>query len=120
MTIMHVSHHTDVSTVNYSSLHTQRKLRHCVTDVKRQYPIAPLFRGDLGMCRQCVYQALFSSPTQKSLGMRLTEQRTQAHRLEQPVGRFSVQFFLVSFLDMCVKSEVSYGIVLINGDCSRD
>ena len=47
MTIMHASHHTDVSTVNYSSLHTQRKLHHCVTDVKRQYPIAPLFRGDL-------------------------------------------------------------------------
>ena len=51
MTIMHASHHTDVSTVNYSSLHTQRKLHHCVTDVKRQYPIAPLFRGDLGMRR---------------------------------------------------------------------
>ena len=47
MTIMHASHHTDVSTVNYSSLHTQRKLHHCVMDVKRQYPIAPLFRGDL-------------------------------------------------------------------------
>ena len=52
MTIMHASHHTDVLTVNYSSLHTQRKLHHCVTDVKRQYPITPLFRGDLGMRRQ--------------------------------------------------------------------
>ena len=47
MTIMHASHHTDVSTVDYSSLHTQQKLHHCVTDVRRQYPIAPLFGGDL-------------------------------------------------------------------------
>ena len=34
-------------TADYYSLHTQRKLHHCVTDVRRQYPIAPLFRGDL-------------------------------------------------------------------------
>ena len=47
MTIMHASHHTDVSTVNYSSLYTQQKLHHCVMDVRRQYPIAPLFQGDL-------------------------------------------------------------------------
>ena len=47
MTIMHASHHTDVSTVNYSSLHTQRKLHHCVMDVKQQYPIALLFRSNL-------------------------------------------------------------------------
>ena len=47
MTIMHASRHTDVWTADYYSLHTQRKLHHCVTDVRRQYPIAPLFRGDL-------------------------------------------------------------------------
>ena len=47
MTIMHTSRHTDVATVDYSSLHTQQKLHHCVTDVRQQYPIAPLFRSDL-------------------------------------------------------------------------
>ena len=47
MTIMHMSCHTDILTTNYYSLHSQRKLHHCVTDVRRQYPIAPLFRGDL-------------------------------------------------------------------------
>ena len=48
MTIMHTSHHTDVLTADYYSLHTQRKLHHFVTDVRRQYPIAPLLRRDLG------------------------------------------------------------------------
>ena len=44
MTIMNASRHTDISTTDY---YTERKLHHCVTDVRRQYPIAPLFRGDL-------------------------------------------------------------------------
>ena len=47
MTIMYTSCHTDVSTTYYYSLHTQWKLHHCVLDVRRQYPIAPLFQGDL-------------------------------------------------------------------------
>ena len=47
MTIMHASRHTDVWTADYYSLHTQHKLHHCVTDVRRQYPIAPLFKDDL-------------------------------------------------------------------------
>ena len=47
MTMMHTSRCTDVPTADYYSLQTEWKLHHCVTDVRRQYPIAPLFRGDL-------------------------------------------------------------------------
>ena len=47
MTMMHTSRRTDVPTADYYSLQTEWKLHHCVTDVRRQYPIAPLFRGDL-------------------------------------------------------------------------
>ena len=47
MMIMHMSCHTDVSTADYYGLHTQWKLHYCVMDMRRQCPIAPLFRGDL-------------------------------------------------------------------------
>ena len=42
MTIMHMSCHTDVLTADYTD-YAQRKLLHHVTDVRQQYPIAPLF-----------------------------------------------------------------------------
>ena len=47
MTMIHTSRHTDVSTADYYSLQTEQKLYNCVMDVRRQYPIAPLFRGNL-------------------------------------------------------------------------
>ena len=47
MMIMHTLCYTDVLATDYYSLHTQWKLHHCVTDMRQQYPIAPLFRGDL-------------------------------------------------------------------------
>ena len=47
MMIMRTSCHTDISTADYYILCTQWKLHHCVTDVRRQYPITPLFHDDL-------------------------------------------------------------------------
>ena len=47
MTMKHTSRHTDISTADYYTLQTEWKLYHCVTDVRQQYPIVPLFRGDL-------------------------------------------------------------------------
>ena len=76
MTIIHTSHHTDVSTTDYYSLHTQWKLHHCVTDVRRQYPIAPLFQGDLAHAQtMCTRLSLHvpQNAAEVSLGMRLTQ-----------------------------------------------
>ena len=79
MTIMHASHHTDVSTVNYSSLHTQRKLHHCVTDVKRQYPIAPLFRGDLAHAQTMCTRLSLRDPQNVTGGESGNEARTREY-----------------------------------------
>ena len=67
MTIMHMSRHTDVLTADYYSVHTQQKLRHCVTDVKQQYPIAPIFLGDLAHA-QTMYTRLFLRDPQNKSG----------------------------------------------------
>ena len=68
MTIMHALHHTDVLTVDYSGLHTQRKLHHCVTDVRQQYPIAPLFRGDLAHAQTVCTRLSLCDPQNMSGG----------------------------------------------------
>ena len=78
MTIIHASHHTDVSTVNYSSLHTQRKLHHCVTDVKRQYPIAPLFWGDLAHAQTVCTRLFFLCLRKRAWGEATAHARTHA------------------------------------------
>ena len=72
--IMHMSCHTDVLTADYYSLPSQRKLHHCVMNVRRQYPIAPLFRGNLAhaqtMCTRLSFATL-RTWAEVSLGTRL-------------------------------------------------
>ena len=68
MTIMHASRHTDVWTADYYSLHTQRKLHHCVTDVRQQYPITPLFRGDLAHAQTMCTRLSLRNPQNVSGG----------------------------------------------------
>ena len=68
MTIMHASHHTDISIVDYSSLHTQQKLHHCVMDVRQQYPIAPPFRGDLAHAQTVCTRLSLYDPQNVSRG----------------------------------------------------
>ena len=77
MTIMHMSRHTNVSTTDYYSLHTQRKLYHCVTDVRRQYQIASLFRDDLAHVQTMYTRLSLREPqnvAEVSLGTRLSLQ----------------------------------------------
>ena len=68
MTIMRTSRHTNISTADYYSLHTQRKLHHCVTDVKRLYPTTPLFWGNLAHVQTMCTRLFLCDPQNVSGG----------------------------------------------------
>ena len=74
MTMKHTSRHTDISTADYYTLQTEWKLYHCVTDVRQQYPIVPLFRGDLAHAQTMCTRLSLHDPqnvAEVSLGTRL-------------------------------------------------
>ena len=68
MTIIRTSCHTDISTADYYGLHTQRKLHHCVRNMRRQYSIAPLFRGDLLHAQTMCTRLSLCDPQNASVG----------------------------------------------------
>ena len=53
---MHTSRHTDVSTDDYNSLHTQWKLHCCVTDMQDDSVQSLHFQGRFGTCADNVYK----------------------------------------------------------------
>ena len=68
-----MSFRTDILTADYFSLHTQQKLHHCVTDMRQQHPIAPLFWGDLAHMQTMCTKLSLHDPQNVSGGEPLNE-----------------------------------------------
>ena len=78
MMMMHTSRRTDISTAGYC-LQTEQKLHHCVMDVRQQYPIAPLFRGNLAHAQTMCTRLSLRNPqnvAEVSLGTMLASHST--------------------------------------------